>query len=404
MYYAGTSYLTGVLQHVITHVGKEHGHKHTAGIFIRSPNRVVSMRGRRRAPPLLDLPPAPPTTRVSQLRRQRGGVIPRWLCLLLGDEPAGHAHTLLSLARAPMNECKETAGRLQPRMTLFANANRVTWGWTSRPHPQSSCTHRSPCKCKEKAGRLHPWATLLANANKVTLRSPSTHQSFQTPASARRERWGEMGWRHTPVHLAAAPPGRNSCLRSWSPMAWNKSVGKSSHITKESKLCMVFGNKASLGLPLWKTSSYQKLFAWRNPPLRKVNFLISISKAIAMNRHYFNKCFNKSSLTHSLPQSKRAVMCRLTSFILSWVRWPTSTWRRRSRISFIMCHSRWKRSPSFLCQTHNQILRPPKSLSRVQFFSARSSLSSVKILLSLPPLPLPPQLSRGKQTLLANRI
>lgn len=59
-------------------------------------------------------------------------------------------------------------------------------------------------------------------------------------------------------------------------------------------------------------------------------------------------------LTHSLPQSKRAVMCRFTSFILSWVRWPTKTCRRRSRISFMMCHSRWKRSPSFLCQIHNE--------------------------------------------------
>lgn len=52
--------------------------------------------------------------------------------------------------------------------------------------------------------------------------------------------------------------------------------------------------------------------------------------------------------THSLPQSRRAVMWRFTSFIRSWVRWPTSTCRRRSRISFMMCHSRWKRSPSFL--------------------------------------------------------
>lgn len=54
--------------------------------------------------------------------------------------------------------------------------------------------------------------------------------------------------------------------------------------------------------------------------------------------------------THSLPQSRRAVMCRLTSFIRSWVRWPTRTCLRRSRISFIMCHRRWKRSPSFLCE------------------------------------------------------
>lgn len=56
--------------------------------------------------------------------------------------------------------------------------------------------------------------------------------------------------------------------------------------------------------------------------------------------------------THSLPQSRRAVMWRFTSFIRSWVRWPTSTCRRRSRISFMMCHSRWKRSPSFLWEVH----------------------------------------------------
>ncbi len=61
-------------------------------------------------------------------------------------------------------------------------------------------------------------------------------------------------------------------------------------------------------------------------------------------------CFNTSHRwyrTHSLPQSRRAVMCCLTSLMRSWVRWPTKTCRLRSKISFITCHSLWNRSPSF---------------------------------------------------------
>lgn len=75
------------------------------------------------------------------------------------------------------------------------------------------------------------------------------------------------------------------------------------------------------------------------------HFTISLKKQL-----YSFITFDLFIFTHSLPQSRRAVMCRLTSFIRSWVRWPTRTCLRRSRISFIMCHSRWKRSPSFLCE------------------------------------------------------
>lgn len=59
------------------------------------------------------------------------------------------------------------------------------------------------------------------------------------------------------------------------------------------------------------------------------------------------KLYGKPHKTHSLPQSNLAVMCCLTSLMRSWVRWPTSTCRLKSRISFITCQSRWNKSPSF---------------------------------------------------------
>lgn len=77
----------------------------------------------------------------------------------------------------------------------------------------------------------------------------------------------------------------------------------------------------------------------------------TVSLADWLNWLYSFITFHLFIFTHSLPQSRRAVMCLLTSFIRSWVRWPTRTCLRRSRISFIMCHRRWKRSPSFLCET-----------------------------------------------------
>jgi len=59
-------------------------------------------------------------------------------------------------------------------------------------------------------------------------------------------------------------------------------------------------------------------------------------------------------VTHSLPQSSRAVMCCLMSLKRSWVRWPTRTCCLSSNISFITCHSLWKRSPSFLWERQKQ--------------------------------------------------
>lgn len=60
------------------------------------------------------------------------------------------------------------------------------------------------------------------------------------------------------------------------------------------------------------------------------------------------------NVTHSFPQSSRAVMCCLMSLKRSWVRWPTRTCCRSSSISFITCHSLWKRSPSFLWETQKK--------------------------------------------------